>query len=256
MSPSMRGVAAQQQQVVSGTDPNLAGLRILLAEDGRDNQELIRLFLSRIGAEVEVVDNGRLAVAKAEAQFFDVILMDMNMPEMDGYEAVRTLRGRGYARPILALTANAMPGDSERSLAAGCNAHLTKPIDRSLLVRTIAKHATEPGEGEVVVSLYADDPEMAIILEAFVWRLGGQVSAMGEALADRRYDDLRRLAHGLKGAGGGYGYPALSDASKTLEDAATAGDSQTAALAIDNVARLCRAIENAYATSPRPPRTL
>jgi PAS domain S-box-containing protein len=120
------------------TAQDLRGVRILVAEDGFDNQVLIKAVLCKAGAEVEIVENGRLAVAKAEAESFDVILMDMNMPEMDGYEATQTLRDRGYAGPILALTANAMSGDAQRCLDAGCNGHLAKPIDRPRLIETIA----------------------------------------------------------------------------------------------------------------------
>ena len=119
----------------------LRGVKILLAEDSIDNQELLRTVLGNVGAEVEVVENGRLAVERAETGAFDVVLMDMNMPEMDGYEATRRLRDRGYARPILALTANAMSGDCEHCLAAGCNAHLAKPIDRKQLIETVAQYA-------------------------------------------------------------------------------------------------------------------
>ena len=119
----------------------LRGVKILLAEDSVDNQELLRTVLGNVGAEVEVVENGRLAVERAETGAFDVVLMDMNMPEMDGYEATRRLRDRGYQRPILALTANAMSGDCERCLAAGCNAHLAKPIDRKQLIETVAQYA-------------------------------------------------------------------------------------------------------------------
>jgi PAS domain S-box-containing protein len=120
----------------------LAGARILLAEDSIDNQRLLRTVLGNAGAEVEVVENGRLAVERAQAGDFDVLLMDVNMPEMDGYEATRRLRHGGYQRPILALTANAMSGDCEDCLAAGCDAHLAKPIDRKQLILAVAQYAT------------------------------------------------------------------------------------------------------------------
>jgi CheY-like chemotaxis protein len=129
------------RHVSSAQPKSLEGIRILLAEDGYDNRRLIELVLHKSGAEVISVENGRLAVEKAEAESFDVILMDINMPEMDGLEATRLLRSRGYDRPILALTANAMAGDCERCCEAGCDEQLTKPIDRAQLVRAVAAFA-------------------------------------------------------------------------------------------------------------------
>jgi signal transduction histidine kinase/ActR/RegA family two-component response regulator len=111
--------------------------RILLAEDGLDNQRLISLMLGKAGAEVVIVENGRLAVERVEQESFDLILMDMAMPEMDGYEAARTLRDRGVRIPILALTANATRGQREVCLEAGCSEFLTKPVDRRKLIETI-----------------------------------------------------------------------------------------------------------------------
>jgi signal transduction histidine kinase/ActR/RegA family two-component response regulator len=122
----------------------LTGRRVLLAEDGVDNQRLITALLERAGAEVTVADDGRIAVARAHAAAdagapFDVVLMDMQMPELDGYGATSRLRAEGYAGPIVALTAHAMSGDRERCLQAGCDGYLSKPIRRAELLGTLAR---------------------------------------------------------------------------------------------------------------------
>jgi signal transduction histidine kinase/ActR/RegA family two-component response regulator len=133
--------------------PTIKG-RVLLAEDGMDNQRLLRAILRKAGATVEVAENGQVAVDKAwtateSGRPFGVILMDMQMPVMDGYTATRALRAAGYTGPIVALTAHAMTGELDRCLEAGCDHYLAKPIDRALLVREVALRMREPSRSAV-----------------------------------------------------------------------------------------------------------
>jgi CheY-like chemotaxis protein len=123
--------------------------RILVVEDGPDNQRVIRHVLERAGYDVTTADNGLVGVELAlaaveEGTPFRVILMDVQMPVLDGYEATRRLRASGYTGPIIALTAHALPSERQRCLEAGCDAFATKPIERLLLLETIALHASKP----------------------------------------------------------------------------------------------------------------
>jgi PAS domain S-box-containing protein len=210
---------------------------VLLAEDGLDNQRLISALLRRAGVQVTVAANGRIAVEQATAAAnagkpFDVIFMDMQMPELDGYSAAGSLRRLGYGGPIVALTAHAMAEDRQRCLDAGCDDFLTKPIKREVLLATLARYLSGPKEtprpgpgpevpdapaAEPLYSEYAEDPDMAELVAEFICSLPVMTSAVEAAWGRQDLAELRSLAHQLKGAAGGYGFMPITRSAERLE---------------------------------------
>lgn len=134
--------SASAKKPVGKTEPTdlLKDKKILMVEDSVDNQLLAQLYLTRSGAQVEFADNGQIGVEKALEKDYDVILMDIQMPVMDGYTATRELRRRGNRAPIVALTGYAMKEDQARCFEAGCNDYLAKPFDRKSLLECVSRH--------------------------------------------------------------------------------------------------------------------
>lgn len=116
----------------------LAGKKILLVEDAVDNQILVTHYLNAAGGEVEVANNGEEAIPLAMSGKFDLVVMDLQMPVLDGYQTTAQLRSKGFREPIVALTAHAIREEKKRALANGFNAYLTKPVNRSALIDTLA----------------------------------------------------------------------------------------------------------------------
>lgn len=210
---------------------------ILVVDDGEANSTLISVILRRAGIEVLTAGNGQVAVDLASKRRFDLILMDMQMPVMDGYTATRQLRAKGYDLPIIALTANAMRGDEAKCLAAGCSGYLTKPIEAHQLLETVAQvlhvSGTEASPvtscaprpstdvvGQLHSTLPVDDTEFAGIVVEFVDRARERVEEMAQLLERGERAELARLAHWLKGAGGTAGFAAFTVPAARLEDAA------------------------------------
>ena len=252
--------------------------RILVVDDGAENRELVKLVLEENGLTVDEAENGQVAVDKAAVTRYDVILMDMSMPVMDGYTATRTLRQKGLKSPIFALTAHAMKGFEKEMLEAGCTGYVTKPIDIDVLLGAIAEKvggrrvhgepaaspttsptpaASQPIPVEVakraeaapraddapILSSYANQQRMWPILGRFAARLDDQLKAMDQAYSALDFPELASLAHWLKGAGGTVGYHAFTEPARTLESCAKAGDGPGAAAALRELHHLGSRLE-------------
>jgi CheY-like chemotaxis protein/HPt (histidine-containing phosphotransfer) domain-containing protein len=256
----------------------LIGARVLLVEDGLDNQIIFKEFLRSEGAEVVGAEDGYKALDVCRGgREFDVVLMDIQMPGMDGYQTTRELRAMGIRRPIVALTAHAMKGERERCIEAGCDDFLTKPVNIDRLVSTVAKYwggrplpvATPPediaathssgkllmnGVGTVqdgpLVSTLASDPRVQRVLGGFLERLPARVEKMQAACGASRWEELARDVHTLKGTAGNYGYPDMVQESKRIEELirASGPDSEITA-ALMRLASLCQRARLAAAES-------
>ncbi len=245
-------------------------LRILLAEDNPTNQKVaLRVLEKKLGLHADAVADGTAVLEALRQTDYDIVLMDCQMPELDGYQTTRAIRDpeSGVRTPeirIIAMTANAMKGDREQCLASGMDDYVAKPIRPQELRRAIErnlpqsrrKHAAptsreeerpEPGTAEddvpeTIYSEFAADPDMVDIIDEFVAGLANSVRAMRQALSVSSWDTAASRAHQLKGAAGGYGYPALTEAARELEKAAERADAEGAGLALARVSAMADAV--------------
>jgi signal transduction histidine kinase/CheY-like chemotaxis protein len=202
-------------------------LRILLADDSEDNRFLIRGYLKDTRCAIDEVTNGEAAVEAFQNGLYDVILMDAEMPILDGYAATRAIRAleahRGTLRtPILALTAHALKEARDRSMEAGCTDHLTKPITKTALLEAISLHAPahQPSERIHV----AVESWLKPVIPAYLEKRKADVAQLRLAIQQGDFDTVRTLGHQMAGSGAGYGFAEITEIGATLEESALAAD--------------------------------
>lgn len=199
----------------------LAG-RVLVAEDSPDIQNLIKLYLAKMGVVPEVVENGVQVIDAVTHRHFDLLIIDLHMPVMGGVQAVSHVRGLGFQMPVVALTADAMKEERDRCLQSGFDDYLTKPLCRERLYETLARHLppaaeSRPRRSPVVSTLFEEEPELAFLVPRFVDGLPDTLGEMQRAARGSDRTGLRELAHKLKGTAAGIGYPGLADLAGQLE---------------------------------------
>src|SRR6202045_3465967 len=220
-----------------GTDPELPlpALRILLAEDSPDNCIITMAYLEDTPYRVEIAETGAIACEKFIAGHYDLVLMDRQMPVMDGLTATRTIRAWEQANdrppsPIIALTASALKGDREKCLAAGCTAFLTKPIKQEVLLQAIKEHSlvaptsSKEERSRKDTILVRANPKFADMIPGFLQNRRQDVIAMLDALDRGDFETVESLGHSMKGAGGSFGFEAITDIGAALEQAAESAD--------------------------------
>jgi CheY-like chemotaxis protein len=233
--------------------------RILVVEDFEPNLILLQAFLNASCWQLTISRNGLEALEHLKKQSFDLILMDMQMPVMDGYTATKTIRrqetrGNQSRVPIIALTAHTFSEDVKKCLAIGCDAHLSKPIRKEKLLTTMihildvfsnqhsplaSDQATPPApvketqladleyhslnedENELdAIIIVSVDPDLAQLIPDFLQSIRDQIPHLSELLRDNNYIDIQKIGHSLKGVGGGYGFQRITDLGAQIEQSA------------------------------------
>ncbi len=199
---------------------------ILLAEDNEINRKLIVKILSKEDYEVKTAVNGREAIETLGSGSFDLVLMDIQMPVMDGYEATRLIKSdkRTCAIPVIALTAHAMKGEKEKILGAGFDGYLAKPVRREELIRQIAAHLQKTAAPPMPPAPQHIEPtpdeELMEIYREFDKSLTDRHQKLLEAIEKHDYETLYRIGHDLKGSGGAFGREKISMIGRQIETAA------------------------------------
>jgi two-component system, sensor histidine kinase len=223
------------------------GVRILVVDDVEENRALVEVLLKKLGHKVSFSKNGQEAVDLCKKEEFDAILMDIQMPVMDGMEASRQIRadGRNTRTKMIAMTASGQKSDELAALDAGCDDCLSKPIDRKKLERKLVRivaqvkqvHIADAG-GEIV-SFLEGDPDYQKAVETFVENLPVRVNEIKTAYTTGDMKDFAFKVHALKGLGGFAGFPVFTEKAKMMEQTLKANEIDKLTYQVDELVQLC-----------------
>ncbi len=272
-SPDHAMGAFDIQPLRNGSDPrpsvaptDLRPLRILLADDSPDNRMLIDAYMKKAPYTIDHAEDGSIAVEKVKANHYDLVLMDIQMPVMDGYTATRTIREwertQGLARmPIIALTASALDESVRRSLEAGCDAHISKPVKKSTLFEVIleitgaaASAVAANGSAPLATNGVPQIPRLRIQVDAdlrdlvpdFLAHKRANVGTIRDAIDLADFKTISQIGHKMKGEGGSYGFDAVTAMGAVLEQAALDRDLATARHTLAEFAAYLDSIDVVY----------
>ncbi len=225
---------------------------ILIAEDSEDNRFLLQAYLKNAPYEITFVENGERAVESARSKAYDLILMDMQMPLMDGLTATTLIRRAEQANgddpvPVLALTANARREDIDACIEAGCTSHLAKPISKAKLLGVIEEYlskAKPPFSSALVIHV---PPGFEAAARRYIQSRKDEVPSLLQLASDKKFDELRVLAHNIKGAGTSYGFPDLTELGGMIEISATERDSVSLSRQLAHLAEYVKEASNIVA---------
>lgn len=223
--------------------PKVVG-KILLAEDNIDIQALVRMYIQKIGAELVIVDDGRKAIEEIKKTDFDLILLDIQMPIMGGFEVIQELHQKGYKKPIVAMTANAMKKDQDECAVVGFDGFVSKPINKNELYSVIVKYLKQ---SDVVVTkdtfitstLLEEEPQAINLVNSFLERMPEIQHAINEAMLKEDWDEFSSQIHQMKGLGGAFGYQVLTEVSQKIEFLFAGNDFNQMKQLVDELNQLC-----------------
>jgi CheY-like chemotaxis protein/HPt (histidine-containing phosphotransfer) domain-containing protein len=256
MGETQTGLQMPNVQEDSSRAAAQLSLRLLVADDSEDNVFLIESYLRHSGCSIDVAENGEIAVQKFRSGQYDLVLMDLQMPVMDGYVATQRIRKwerehQATPVPVIALSAYALQSEVDESRDAGCTAYLTKPIRRKTLLDAMEKYSpavrtrldqVKPPEG---IQGNLDDRLRAIV-PGYLEGRRRDILAVLTALENGDYEQIRTVGHKMRGSGAGYGFPEITTIGERLELAAEGRDAQNIRAYVAELSHYLDAVQAAF----------